>query len=99
MDDQTNPTSNEHDQTIEQPLWVALAFSMIEKRKHAIWLILANFIFALYCIPWSVIMPENALIANIFRVEDWSWVAILVPILIWYFLCYRWMSKHRAWKE
>lgn len=99
MEDLNNSSEHSSSTVIEQPLWVALAFSMIEKKKHAIWLILANLLFALYCIPWTTLIPENSLVTTIFKIEDWSWIAILVPILIWYFFCYRWMSKNNAWKD
>lgn len=86
-------------EVVEQPLWVALAFSMITKPKHAIWLIVANLIFALYCVPWVKIFPDNTLVASLFKIEGWDWILVLIPILIWYLLCYRWMSQNNAWES
>ena len=90
MNDSTNNTA-------KMPIWVLLAFSSIQKRKHAIILIWASIIFTLYCLP-LVKFTSNELIATLFMIDDWSWLAMMVPICIWYILSLRWMDKNNAWQ-
>ncbi|MBE9559935.1 MAG: hypothetical protein IMF15_04060, partial [Proteobacteria bacterium] len=68
------------------PLWVMLAFSSIHKRKHALILIGVSVLFTLYCLPFSS-FSDNEIISTIFLIDDWSWIAIMIPICIWYILC------------
>ncbi len=88
---------NETSSSKKMPLWVLLAFSSIHKRKHAIILIWASILFSLYCLPW-VNFINNDLIATIFLIDDWSWIAMMIPICIWYVLCLRWMDQNAAWE-
>ena len=81
----------------KMPLWVLLAFSSIQKRKHAIILIWASTLFTLYCIP-LVKFTNNELVATLFMIDDWSWLAMMIPICIWYILSLRWMDKNDAWE-
>ena len=78
------------------PIWVLLAFSSIQKRKHAILLIWACIIFTLYCLPWASFIG-NEIITRLFVIDDWSWVAMMIPISLWYILSLRWMDKNNAW--
>jgi hypothetical protein len=78
------------------PFWVLLAFSSIEKRKHAILLIWACIIFTLYCLPWAS-FTSNEIISSVFLIDDWSWIAMMIPICLWYLLSLRWMDKNNAW--
>ena len=87
------------DNKTAMPMWVMLAFSNIRTRKGALLLILFSVIFTLYCLPWSVLVPEPAWLAKIFLIDDWSWVAMMVPVVIWYWLCLRWMDKNSAWEQ
>lgn len=85
-------------QQIKMPLWVLLAFSSIEKRKHAILLIWASVIFAVYCLPWTSFI-DNKLLSEIFLIDDWSWIAMMLPICLWYILSLRWMDNNNAWEN
>lgn len=82
----------------KMPLWVLLAFSSIRKRKHAIILIWASILFTLYCLPW-VNFINNEIVSTIFQIDDWSWVAMMIPICIWYILSLRWMDENKGWEK
>ena len=85
------------DKTARTPLWVMLAFSSIEKRKSALWLIWACVAFTAYCVPWPVLFSKTAWIAKVFLIDDWSWLAMMVPIVLWYLACLRGMDSHQKW--
>ncbi|VAW54634.1 hypothetical protein MNBD_GAMMA06-512 [hydrothermal vent metagenome] len=91
-------SNTENTSSKKMPFWVLLAFSSIQKRKHAIILIWASILFALYCLP-LVKFTDNALIATLFLIDDWSWIAMMVPICIWYILSLRWMDNNAAWEK
>jgi len=78
------------------PLWVFLAFSSIQKRNHALILIWACIIFSIYSLPWSTFI-NNDLVATLFLIEDWSWIAMMLPICAWYILSLRWMDTNDSW--
>jgi hypothetical protein len=80
------------------PIWVLFAFSSIQKRKSAIRLILASVIFTIYCLPWANFV-NHEIILKLFVIEDWSWVAMMIPVNIWYLLSLRWMDKNEAWEN
>ena len=82
----------------KMPLWVLLAFSSIHKRKHAIILIWASILFTLYCLPW-VNFINNDIVTSFFLIDDWSWIAMMLPICAWYILSLRWMDKNTAWEN
>ena len=84
--------------TKKMPVWVLLAFSSIHKRKHALILIWTSIIFGLYCIP-LVTFFDNEIIEKLFLIDDWSWIAMMVPICTWYILSLRWMDQNNAWQE
>jgi len=92
MNDENKATS------IKMPIWVLLAFSSIQKRKHAIMLIWASIIFTIYCLPW-VNFINNEIVITLFLIDDWSWIAMMIPICIWYLLSLRWMDQNKAWQD
>lgn len=85
--------------TKHTPLWVFLAFSAIETRKGALLLIWACAIFSLYCLPWTLMFGEalGELGKTIFLIDDWSWIAMMLPMTLWYVVSLRWMDKHDGW--
>ena len=85
------------EKTDSTPLWVFLAFSSIETRKGALRLIYACIIFSIYCIPWPLLLPDQEWLASIFLIADWSWIAMMVPVVIWYFLSLKWADNNSAW--
>jgi hypothetical protein len=85
------------EKTDHMPLWVYLAFSSINTRKGALVLIASCAVFSLYCIPWAALFPGRDWIGKIFLIQDWSWVAMMLPITFWYWLSLKWMDGHDAW--
>ncbi|MFT6051307.1 MAG: hypothetical protein ACI9B9_000947 [Halioglobus sp.] len=81
------------------PLWVFLAFSSISTRKGASLLILACLIFSVYCVPWSQFFSQQEWVSTLFLIDDWSWVTMMVPIMIWYCLSLKWMDDNSAWDD
>ena len=92
MDDRKKESS------AKMPLWVLLAFSSIQKRKHAIILIWACVLFTLYCLPWMN-FTVNEIVSTLFLIDDWSWLAMMIPICFWYILSLRWMDQNNAWES
>jgi hypothetical protein len=82
----------------KMPIWVLLAFSSIQKRKHAIMLIWACILFTIYCLPW-VTFINNEIVTKLFLIDDWSWIAMMIPICLWYTLSFRWMDQNKAWES
>ena len=82
----------------KMPLWVLLAFSSIQTRKAALILISASILFSVYCLPW-VTFTNNEMVATIFLIDDWSWIAMMAPICIWYYLSLRWMDNNQGWES
>lgn len=85
-------------ETKKMPLWVLLAFSSIPTRKAALILIWACVVFTVYCLPWST-FSKNEMVATLFLIDDWSWVAMMIPMCIWYLLSLRWMDKNQRWEK
>ena len=85
--------------TKKTPLWVFLAFSAIETRKGAMILIWSCIIFTIYCLPWSTLLGDTLgeIGKQIFLIEDWSWVAMMIPMTGWYFASLLWMDKNDGW--
>ncbi len=81
----------------ETPLWVFLAFSSINTRKGALILIWSCVVFSLYCIPWVKFFADQQWVSKIFLIDDWSWLAMMIPMIIWYWLSLRWADKNNAW--
>ena len=67
------------EKTPKMPLLVLLAFSSINKRKHAILLIWASILFTVYCFPWMNFFNYEV-ISHLFLIDDWSWIAMMAPI-------------------
>ncbi len=80
------------------PIWVFLAFSSIETRKGALILIWSCIVFTVYCFPWSLFFTECDWVAQVFLIEDWSWLAMMIPVVIWYLFGFRWVDKNQAWQ-
>ena len=85
--------------TKDMPIWVFLAYSSIETRKVALWLIWGCVIFALYCIPWGTYFAKPTWLTKLFLIDDWSWFTMMVPITAWYWLSMRWIDKHSGWPD
>jgi len=73
------------------PMWVFLALMSIESKKGAKILVWSSFSFGLLCIPLAIYQP--------FDTVDWTWVAMMVPVTLWYWLSMRWVDKQSAWPE
>lgn len=80
------------------PLWVFLALSSINTRKGALILVWSCIIFSLYCIPWTFFFAEPEWLSKIFLIDDWSWLAMMIPLVLWYWLSLRWIDKNNAWE-
>ena len=85
------------EKTEHMPLWVFLAFASINTRKTALGLIAASVLFTLYCIPWTKYFSDSGWVATIFRISDWSWVLMMIPITLWYLASLWWVDRHSAW--
>lgn len=83
--------------TPDMPLWVFLAFSSIETRKAALWLIGSCVAFTIYCIPWADLYSEQEWLKVIFLLDDWEWFYWMVPLTLWYYLSFRWLDRHGRW--
>ena len=80
------------------PLWVFLAFSSIKTRKGALILISCSVIFSLYCIPWPLFFDAD-IIKTVFLIDDWSWIAMMAPIVLWYWISLKWVDNNIGWEE
>jgi len=81
----------------KMPLWVFLAFASISTRKSALILIWSCIAFTIYCIPWALIFKNQEWVIKIFLIDDWSWVAMMIPIIIWYFASLKWIDNNAIW--
>jgi len=86
------------DTTSNMPFWVLLAFSSLHKRKHALILIWSCILFTLYSFPWATFI-ENEFVAAFFLIDDWSWIAMMIPVCFWYLLSLRWMDNNNGWEN
>ena len=82
---------------VKMPLWVFLAFSSITTRKGAWILIICSIVFSIYCVPWALYFGSHPWISTLFLIEDWSWFAMMVPVVIWYYISLRWMDNNAGW--
>ena len=87
------------EKTKKMPIWVFLAFSSIDTRKGALLLILSSVLFSIYSIPWSSLFTGAPWISSVFLIDDWSWVAMMVPITLWYWLSLKWVDNNSVWAE
>jgi len=88
------------EKTDDIPLWVFLAFSSISTRKGALALTWASVVFSIYSIPWSLgFASQDWVAATIFLIDDWSWLAFMVPITFWYWMSLRWIDNNSGWED
>jgi hypothetical protein len=80
-------------------MWVFLAFSSINTRKSALILIYSSVIFSLYCFPWVKFFNGEGWVAKLFLIDDWSWFAMMIPVVLWYCLSLRWLDKNKGWEQ
>ncbi len=85
------------EKTDNMPIWVYLAFSSLSTRKGALLLIWLSVAFSLYCIPWSQLFLSQTWLAKVFLIKDWSWLTMMVPVVLWYWLSLRWIDKNSGW--
>ena len=85
------------EKTDNMPIWVYLAFSSISTRKGALILIWVSVAFSIYCIPWSQLFTDQTGLAKIFLIDDWSWFAMMVPVVLWYWLSLKWVDRSLGW--
>jgi len=83
--------------TPDMPIWVFLPFSSIETRNIALLLISSCVIFTVYCVPWSLLFVDHAWVAEVFLIDDWTWFAMMVPMVLWYCLSLSWLDRHSRW--
>ncbi|HED32954.1 MAG TPA: hypothetical protein ENJ08_01870 [Gammaproteobacteria bacterium] len=85
--------------TKKTPLWVFLAFSAIETRKGAMILIWSCVVFSIYSLPWVLLLGDSLgeMGKKILFVDDWSWIAMMIPITLWYYASLIWMDKNEGW--
>jgi hypothetical protein len=83
----------------DMPIWVFLAFSSINTRRGALILIWACLVFSIYSIPWPLLFAGQAWIAKVFLIDDWSWIAMMAPVLVWYWLSLRWIDQNSGWER
>jgi len=85
--------------TKNTPLWVFLAFSAIETRKGALLLIWSCVVFSIYCIPWVLLLGESLgeFGKQVLVINDWEWLAMMIPLTLWYSISLVWMDKHEGW--
>jgi len=80
-------------------LWVFLAFSSINTKKGALILIWSSVVFTLYCFPFSLFFAEQEWVKQVFLIDSWDWLAMMIPMVLWYYLSLRWMDKNKAWQN
>ncbi len=56
-------------------------------------------LFSVYCIPWNLISDNSLgeLGKQILLIDDWSWIAMMAPMTLWYILSLIWMDKNDGW--
>lgn len=81
------------------PLWVAILFSNLRSRKVALRLVFGCAIFTIYCFPWANYFGNHDWVAKLFLLDDWSWIAMMAPTTLWYWLGLRWIDANSAWES
>ena len=71
------------------PVWVFLGLMNIYTKKGAVVLLSTCILFALICVPLAIYEMYTV---------DWSWVAMMAAISVWYWLCIKWVDKHSEWE-
>ena len=85
--------------TDKMPIWVFLAFSSIETRKGALILTAVCAVFSIYCIPFPLFFETSELIKTLFLIDDWSWIAMMAPMTLWYWISLKWVDKNSGWEK
>ncbi|VAW54014.1 hypothetical protein MNBD_GAMMA07-1608 [hydrothermal vent metagenome] len=85
--------------TKNTPFWVFLAFSAIETRKGALLLVWSSVLFTVYSLPWSLILGDaiNDIGKQLLLIDDWSWIAMMAPMTLWYIISLKWMDNNEGW--
>ncbi len=85
--------------TKNTPIWVFLAFSAIETRKGALFLVWFSVVFSVYSLPWSLILGDalGELGSQLLLIDDWSWIAMMIPMTAWYVISLKWMDNNEGW--
>ncbi len=86
------------DKNENTPLWVFLAFSSIDNRQAALWLVWGCIAFTVYCVPWPALFPSLEWVKAVFLIDGWSWFAMMVAMTAWYWLSLRWADNHSLWE-
>jgi hypothetical protein len=81
----------------DTPLWVFLAFSSIETRKGALLLLWASLVFSIYSFPWVLFFADSGWVTTLFLIDDWSWIAMMAPVMAWYWMSLRWVDRNAGW--
>ena len=87
------------DKTDDMPLWVYLAFSSINTRRGALWLIGVCVASTLYCVPWPLYLTDQDWVAKIFLIKNWTWFAVMLPMTLWYWISLKWMDTRSKWEH
>lgn len=80
------------------PLWVFLAYSSIEKRKTAVWLVIGCAVFSIYSLPWSQLVTDLPWVKSVFLIGDWSWFGMMLPMTAWYWISLKWIDNNASWE-
>ena len=38
-------------------------------------------------------------VSKLFLIKDWSWVAMMIPMTIWFWLSLKWVDKNAGWES
>ena len=80
------------------PLWVKLVYANVHTRKMALIMVIFCVVFTFYCVPWAQ-FSTNTTVTKLFLIKDWSWVAMMIPMTIWYWLSLKWVDKNAGWES
>ena len=83
----------------EMPMWVSLAFANFENRKSALKLMWACAVFTIYCFPWVLYFKESEIVSTLLLIDDWSWIAMMLPMNVWYWYGLKWIDKNGQWAD
>ena len=56
-------------------------------------------VFSIYSVPWPLFFVDHGWVATIFLIDDWSWITMMLPVLLWYWLSLRWIDKNSGWES
>lgn len=78
------------DKKDNMPMWVFLGLMNIYTKKGAFVLLSSCILLGLICVPLAIYEMYTV---------DWTWVAMMAAISLWYWLCIKWVDKHSAWQS